>query len=229
MNPNYKEALELRSHGKSYLEIKKALGIPKSTLSGWFKDLEFSSKVQGILQEKGRVAKEQFVKFNRQRTEIIKDENQKIVKQAMENIRQLSRYELILIGVALYWAEGYKIEKQKRTPQICFVNSDPYMIALFLRFLREIIGAQEEKLKPTIHLYIDTDKKAIVNFWSKITRIPKKNFHFVNQISRASKGKRSFNALPFGTLKLVFSGRQNSFRVKGWIDALKNQAGLDDF
>lgn len=226
MNSKYQEALKLRFQGKSYGEIKQLIGVPKSTLSSWFKNLEFPLTIQKILEEKGRITREPLMEFNRRRTEIIKDENKKIERHSFKDIHLLSRYELTLIGVALYWAEGYKIEKQKTTAQICFANSDAYMVALFLRFLREIIEIPEEKLKVSAHIYPNINKESAIDFWSKITNIPKARFRATQQISKASKGKRSWNSLPFGTLKLTIHGRQYCYRVKGWINALKNQSGL---
>lgn len=40
MNFRYQKALKLRFAGKSYGEINRALGIPKSTLSSWFKNFQ---------------------------------------------------------------------------------------------------------------------------------------------------------------------------------------------
>lgn len=230
MNPTipqkYQEALKLRLKGKSYREIYLSLGVPKSTLSSWFKNLTLPPPIQKILKKKGRVARAQLMEFNRCRTETIKAENRKIEQEAFKEIHLLSKYELMLIGAALYWTEGHKIEKQKRTPEICFANSDPYMVALFMRFLREIVQVPEEKFRITIHIYPNIDTQSAIRFWTQVTNVPEERFYITQQISRASKRKRPFNSLPFGTLKLAICERQKCFQIKGWIDSLKNQSGF---
>ncbi len=94
------------------------------------------------------------------------------------------------------------------------------MIILFIRFLREIMRIPEEKMKPSIHLYPSTNKDKAVNFWSKITNLPKDQFKSTQQVSRASQGKKPYNLLPYGTLDLRVNSRQEFFRIRGWMDGL---------
>jgi hypothetical protein len=71
-----------------------------------------------------------------------------------------------------------------------------------------------------IHSNISAEKA--INFWSKITKIPKERFRVSTQ-SRASQGKRPKNSLPYGTLKLSVHSRQKFYQIKGWIDGLIKQ------
>jgi len=71
-----------------------------------------------------------------------------------------------------------------------------------------------------IHIHPNIDEKSTINFWSRVTNIPKEKFHITRQISQASKKKRPKNSLPYGTLKLDVTRRQNFFKIKGWIDGL---------
>lgn len=224
MHPQYQRAVKLRLTGKSYREIAKILNISKSSLSSWFKNLILSSDTQKILEQKGRVARKQLLEFNFHRTRNINIENNIIRKKSLKEINHLSTHDLKLIGTALYWSEGYQFEIQKRTPEICFVNSNPHIIALFIRFLKEIIKADTDKFRVTIHLYPTTDEKMAIKFWSQITQIESRRFHIVRQVSKSSQGKRPFNSLPHGTLRLISSGRKNCFRIQGWIDALAEQS-----
>ena len=223
----YQKALALRYKGKSYGEIKKILNVPKSTQSNWFKNLKLPLSVQKILKEKGRVTRTQFIEFNRRRTQKIKAENQRIKKETFEKVNLLSKYELMLIGAVLYWAEGYKIEIQKKTPQICFANADPYMVALFIRFLKEVIQVSEEKFRVSVHIHPNIKDHSAIKFWSEVTNIPQERFRITRQISRASKRKRPWNSLPYGTLDLRVNNRKNSFQIQGLINGLKHQSSLN--
>lgn len=90
--------------------------------------------------------------------------------------------------------------------------------------MREIIQVTEEKLRVNIHIYPNISERAAINFWAKVTGIPRERFRITHQISRASKGKRPQNSLPYGTLKLDISGRQKFQQIKGWIDGLIQQS-----
>ncbi len=227
MHPKYKKAIELRLAGKSYGEVAKILDVSKGSLSLWFKNLKLPRATQKLLEEKMRIAREHnLFENNRRRTRAIRIENQQIRKNASNEIHSLSKYELLLIGTALYWGEGWKRQDKNPSPYICFANSDPDMIKVFIRFLREVIGAPKEKLRGNIHIYPNIDAKSAINFWSKITAIPKERFHITTQVSKASKGKRPRNSLPYGTLRLDVSGRPKFFQIKGWINGLIKQNKL---
>lgn len=138
-------------------------------------------------------------------------------------IQSLSKYELLLVNTAIYWGEG-----RKRWPQndqhVQFVNSDPNMVALFLRFLRKIIQVPEERLKVSIRIHPNISKESAINSWNQITNIPRGYFHVIRQINRLSRGKRPRNSLPYGTLELRINSRQKSYQIKGWIEGLIRQA-----
>lgn len=224
MHPQYQKAIELRLKGKSYNEIARTLDISKSSLSVWFKNLKLPRSAQKLLEEKMRIALEHnLFENNRRRTRAIRIENREIKQSAANDIKLLSKYELLLIGATLYWAEGYNRDTTGKGHEVCFANSSPDMVKLFLRFLREIIHVPEDKLRVAIHIHPNIDEKSAINFWSRVTNIPKERFHITRQISRASQGKRPKNSLPYGTIRLDITRRQNFFKIKGWIDGLIKQ------
>ena len=74
-------------------------------------------------------------------------------KKASFNLKsKLSKHdkELKIIGAILYWGEGYKAEK---SCGIDFANSDPKMIGMFVKFLRNICGVKESKLRVLLYCY----------------------------------------------------------------------------
>ena len=151
-------------------------------------------------------------------------ENKEIINNAISQINSLSKRELLLVGTALYWAEGYKNKKEIPGNQhIQFVNSDPYMITLFLRFLREILQVPEEKFYVSIRIHPNINEQSTIKFWSKVTNVPKERFHTEHQISRLSRGKRPRNSLPYGTLDIKVCNRQKFQQIKGWIEGLIKQ------
>lgn len=220
MHPKYQKVIKLRKKGKSYREIAKIIGISKNSVSRWCKNLKLPLSVQKILEKKSNYSKELFKKYNQLNTEKVQIENREIVRKFTKEIRKPSRYELKLIGAVLHWAEG-----NKRQPyRVQFANSDFNMVMLYLRFFREILQIPDEKLIVSIRVYPNINANTVVQFWSKVTKLPKEQFHIVRQISRASQGKRPFNSLPNGTIDIRFHGRQKFYQIRGWIEGLIRQS-----
>ncbi len=118
--------------------------------------------------------------------------------------------KLRLAGVMLYWAEGCK-----GWSTVKFVNSDPDMIRLFLRFLREVCGIWESRLKLLIHMYPDHDEQELIGFWSGITKVQKQNFYksYVHVGKKGTYKKKS----PYGTLVINYSDKKLLNQINLWI------------
>ena len=219
------QAIQLRLQGKSYNEIRRLLKIPsKGTLSFWFKNLQLTAYAKRRLANNMFLAyKRGLLQFNLDRSKRIKLDNIKRQKEAAKSIGKLTHRELLLVAIALYWGEGYKSGKH---PRLGLTNSDPALIAIFMRFIREILKVSEYKIRTHIHTYPNLDQSVAIKFWSRVTKLPSDNFRIVNQVSRASQGKRPKNSLPFGTLDIRVNSRQLFFTMMGWIDGLTGQAGI---
>ncbi len=85
-----------------------------------------------------------------------------------------SLQELKAIGTMLYWGEGYKNCTTNST--VDFANSDPGMVALFLKFLRTVYRIDEKQLRVYLYCYADQDVSGLVRYWSEVTKIPREHF-----------------------------------------------------
>ena len=221
-NINQKEkAIKLRKEGVSYNNIIKILGIKsKGTLNAWFKNLKLSKKSIKLLEKNNKLAHERgLFKANKNRNEKIIIENGLVFTEAFKQIPELFKKDLILIGAALYWAEGMK--SQTRTSSaLIFSNSDQYMIKIYMRFIREILKTPELKIRAGIHIYPSISPDEAKKFWSNITGLPFDRFYIVNQISKASKRKRPVNKLPHGTLNIRVNDRLHFNKVMGMIEGI---------
>ncbi len=122
-----------------------------------------------------------------------------------------------LIGVSLYWAEGYKANSWRT---VCFANSDPYMISLMMRWFREICEVKEDKFRLKLQTHNNTAVRNIETFWSEITGIPLSQFTKPTiKISKSSKLKRG-NTLPYGTIQIRVSETKLLTKIRGWIRGL---------
>ncbi|HEY4522181.1 MAG TPA: helix-turn-helix domain-containing protein [Candidatus Paceibacterota bacterium] len=217
-----KRAIQLRLSGKSYNEIRKILQISsKGTISSWLSGLELTSEAKNKLQANIQRAHDRgLLKFNVERSSRIKLENRIARKEGAKIIRKLSGRELTLVGAALYWGEGTKNTNRPSNPSLSFANSDPKMVGIFMRFLREIIKVSEGRIRAGIHIYpsiVDQEARA---FWSEVTKLPPDRFFLVRQISKASKGRRDPKLLPFGTVVIRVNDRRIFHKICGMVDGL---------
>ncbi len=162
------KAISLRLAGMSYTHIKKELGLSKSTLSNWLADYPLSSERIKELRDSTpeRVEKIRNTKARKKQERI-----DAVYKKVAVEIGSLSKRELFLSGILLYWAEGTK----RQSGVVAFTNTDPDMVILFISWLN-LFEVKKEKLKIRLQLYADMDREAEVNFWSKKINLSKENF-----------------------------------------------------
>ncbi|PIR86509.1 hypothetical protein COU13_00525 [Candidatus Kaiserbacteria bacterium CG10_big_fil_rev_8_21_14_0_10_43_70] len=222
------EATKLRLKGYSYKEIWDKLGVPKSTLSSWFKDLVLSQKAQDRLKVRHGIGTEALIKRNKMQTHIARQQATKIQNEASGEIGKLTNRDLMLIGTALYWGEGYKKlivrDGKKRTwHKISFSNTDPKMIYVFVKFMTDVLHVQIDSIKVRMRLYEHINEKEALDFWSKSIGLPKGNFQKTSYaVSISSKRKLPYNRLPHGTLCVEISDTKKFHRILGMIEGLKN-------
>ncbi|KKU79357.1 MAG: hypothetical protein UY04_C0011G0023 [Parcubacteria group bacterium GW2011_GWA2_47_7] len=77
-----------------------------------------------------------------------------------------------MLAALIYECEGGKSEKSS----LEFTNSDPDLVRIFLRLLRESVSLDESKFRVVMHLHSYHDEAVEKNFWSKIIQIDKKQF-----------------------------------------------------
>ncbi len=221
-NAKKARAVQLRLAGKSYGEITKILNVSsKGLLSYWFRDLVLPVKVRKKLSRKIAFARKRgFFRFNKERTAAILADNELVAKQAAASIKRLAKNELLLVGAALYWGEGTTKELEYGYQRISFSNSNPIMVKIFMRFLREILSVEDDKIKAGIHIHPNISAEAAKKFWSKVTGLDAGKFYIFNQISRASQLKRPPNFLPYGTINIRVSNRQLFYKIKGYINGI---------
>ena len=106
-------------------------------------------------------------------------------KQAQKTISQLTEKERVIFLSALYWGEGGKADFN-------FTNTDPELIKVFINGLQNILGISKDKLRVSIRIYEDLDKKKCLEFWSSTTGVPINKFVSVNILKGKKIGKLSY-------------------------------------
>lgn len=86
-------------------------------------------------------------------------------------ILPLSRKELLIAGLFLYWGEG-----SKTTGSVSINNTDPEILRFSLYWLNKVLKVPKNKIRVYLHLYKDMNIKQELEFWSKILKIPLNQF-----------------------------------------------------
>ena len=221
-------ALKLRLLGNSYSQIQKKLGVPKSTLSGWLSSVLLSEKsANKILLRAKKKSLAGLIKRNKNQTKLAWERALKIQSEAGEELVDIGKRNLFFIGVSLYWAEGYKRLKVKNGKQVThhpvsLTNSDPALVRMFLRFLRECCVVPDTKIKAGLRIFEHQNDKELLDYWHKQTRIPLENFSktYVG-VSVSSQHKRPYNQLPYGVLQVVVADTRLFHKIMGYIEKMK--------
>jgi hypothetical protein len=181
------KAFVLRAKGYSFREISEVLNISKSTASIWTRNVKLSKQANKRIEELSIRGRQKAANTNWQRRVTKDEEILKKVKATFAD-KKFSKFDLRIFCALLYWCEG---SKHKRVGSVSFMNSDPKMIKYFLYTLRKSFNLDEKKFRGLIHLHEYHDPQKQLDFWSKITKIPKKQFNNPYLKSHTGKNKRS--------------------------------------
>ncbi len=154
-------ARDLRAEGRTLMEIAAELGVAKSSVSLWVRDVEFEPRPRRRGQRRGPN-----VLARRKQEEI-----ERLRREGVMRIGQLSEREFLVAGIALYAGEG-----TKRDGAVTFANSDPRMILFFCVWLRRFFEPDESRLRVRLYLHQGLDLEAATSFWSTLTGIPTEQF-----------------------------------------------------
>lgn len=169
-------AIEMRKRGLSYNEIKSLISISKGTLSRWFKGVQLTDAQRKKLDDRRRSAAIRGSKTRKLKTQ---EAIEKVKRSSAKDIKKISPRELWLMGIMLYWRERFLHGKEHDTKQgVNFSSSNPNLIKLFLKWLRDVGGLKDNEIHFAIFMgksKKDSIHKA-VGYWSRITQFSKDSF-----------------------------------------------------
>lgn len=210
MRGDKREAINLRRQGKSYREIGVALNIPKSTISEWFKDIDWSKIIKDKLILKANLeAKEKIKKLNIGRSLARKKLDDLALKESREEFVKLSNNPLFVAGIMLYWGEG---DKNIKNP-IRLTNTDPRMVNVYVKFLIEILKIDPTKIRLGLITYPDNSEKDCKTFWEKATA---SKVSFVK--TQIIIGRHPTKRLQTGICMVSTRNKYLKIKILEWID-----------
>jgi hypothetical protein len=173
--PNIKERAKImRENGSSLGDIVRILGVKKSTISFWCKDIILSEAAIEKIKIKG---KENSVRGLLRYSETQRKERiQRSILQRKEGVSilgSLSERDILMIGLGLYWGEGYKYENG----ELGFTNSNPEMIRFYFKWLG-LWHIRKNSLifRLTLNEFFRNEENNIKSFWINFLEIKKEQF-----------------------------------------------------
>ena len=154
-------ARALRAESWTLQDIADELGVAKSSVSLWVRDVEFVPKPR---QPGAHRKPHPWVARKQAEIEALREE-------ATAQLGVMSDRELFVSGIALYAGEGSKTDGEVR-----FTNSDPRMMLLFSVWLRRFFEIDESRLRVRLYLHEGLDLDAANQFWSDLLQIPVSQF-----------------------------------------------------
>lgn len=209
------KAVILRRKAYSIKEIAKKIGVSKSSVSLWVRNVSLNKKQLNSLKLKGFSSK---AIENRRKSRLANEQTKRemIMFTAGENIKNISDNDLRLIGLCLYWGEGGKTHQGSARVS----NSDPSLIKVMMRFFREVCCVETSVFRGHVHIHSHLDAERAEKYWSKVSGIPIRQFYktYVKP-SIASKGKK--DTLPYGTFDIYVPRTKLFLEIIGQIEKIK--------
>ena len=189
-------ARELRALGWSIKEIEHQLGVSRSSVSVWVRDVVLGPAERQALLEKTKlgpiVAAARKCAVARERRRAFQLEGRRLARE---------RDSTYASGCMLYWAEGAKERNSVR-----IVNSDCELLVAFANFLRTHFDVDDSAMRVRCNLYADNavEQQAIERYWLDSLGLSPSSLRksSVNVHSKYSRKKRA-NKLPYGTCELT--------------------------
>lgn len=203
-------AIELRKKGFSYSEIETAINIPKSTIAFWVKKIKLTEpQVKKLKNRRIEVARNN----SQKRISKIRKEIEEIKISSAKSINQISKRELWLMGVVLYWKNSREDDLKKG---VRFTSSNPDLIKFFLRWLKEVGKIENKEISFDILIGRNNRKEKAIKYWAKITNFPEGNFtHIYCQKNKVLRTQ-------FGILRIrVKASSMLARQIFGWVKGIQ--------
>jgi hypothetical protein len=197
------KARHLRQEGMTLSEISQIVGVSSNAVQRWVRDMEISSDHN----PRGRIRQ-----VNAKKVRWLDQEEGRA--RARES-RPLHR-----AGCMLYWAEGAKTGNG-----LTFVNSDPNMILLFMRFLREELQIDDTLIALRIQCHtVNADEiSQIERYWLNLLKLPSSSLR-KTQIKKGNDAVKHKN-YPYGFCTVgVYRNRY----LQHVLGAIQEYSGFDN-
>jgi hypothetical protein len=201
-------ARELRARSWTLNDIAVELGVSKSSVSVWVRDVEFVPRPRNRGHSSHRphpLTLEKQRQLTQCRTE------------AEARIRSLSERDFLMYGLVLCHGEGFKTE----TVGVGMANKDAVLLLMFVTWLRQFFDIDEQRLRARLCLHVGLDLPGVTAYWSDLLDIPEPQFRKPYRAEPRGCYRRSEHA--FGCPSVRYTDLLLRRRVMAMISAVSSQ------
>lgn len=202
-------ARELRAQAWTLLDIATELGVSKSSVSLWVRDVEFTPNPR----RRTRRPRPSSL-LVRKLAEI-----ERLDSEAVVEIGRLTERELLVAGTALYAGEGFKSDGH-----VGMANTDPHLLRMFVTWLRRNFEIDESRLRVRLYLHEGLDLEAAEHFWSELLNISRSQFRRPYRAVADTTRRNAKHVL--GCPGVTYSCSSTHRRVMGLVRALSSTEAL---
>lgn len=209
-----KEARKLRAEGKSIKEIERLIGVRRSSVSVWVRDIELTREQKHRLIARNTSLD---VLERRRKTRFANEYARRMpfVQQGIADVASRRNVDIFMLGIGLFWGEGSKTSRGV----IELSNTDPRVIQMHVLFLRQVCKVDPKKIHGHVGIHSHLSTEQAEKYWSKISGIPLVQFYRTSiQKSKAGKGRR--DPLPHGTFSVGVNSTEMRLRLEGWMQGV---------
>jgi transcriptional regulator with XRE-family HTH domain len=212
-------ARELRRAGRTYDEIVTELGVAKSSVSLWVRDLP---KPRRSTEHARMMAEARWGPFRRERDLARKQ----VITEAAQELGRLTERDLFVLGVGLYWAEGSKRKSHDPKEKVTFINSDPDMIRVYLAWL-DLLGVAADRRRFSLMIHESADVESAERYWADLVGQDVTEFGKTTLKRHNPKTVRKNTGPDYrGCLVVrVLQGADLYRRIEGWWSSVAAQCG----
>jgi transcriptional regulator with XRE-family HTH domain len=201
-------ARELRAGGMTVPDIAAELGVSKSSVSLWVRDVP----VPPMARRQTRSQTPHPHKLRRLA------EIEEMDRRGLERLGALDEQAFLAAGAALYAGEGAKGEG------VVFANTDPALLDLHMRWIRHFFEIDEQRLRGSLYLHRGLDVAAATDFWSHRLGIPVAQFIRPQIVEPVATKKKSKHLN--GCMTVRYSCARTHREVMGVVRALLSSEAL---
>ena len=200
-------ARQLRAQGLSFNEIVAGVGVSKSSVSVWVRDIELTTEQADVLAARQRFNASHVASGSRRARQA---RWETFHRQAEQEYSELCRDPDFMFGLALYIGEGAKSDLNTAN----ITNCDPRVIRKAIRFF-ERIGAARDKIKCQVFIHCDCDEASVRQFWEEQTGLTV-SAHLIHSVSKSSKSTKA-RVQPNGTCRVLVCSTHLRQKIEQWM------------
>jgi transcriptional regulator with XRE-family HTH domain len=212
------KARELREQGLAYHQIAAKLGVSQGSVSLWVRDLPRPGRLS--YEECRKRSAEGSRRYWEAERPVREASREAVRAAAAAEIGPLTNREILIAGATAYWCEGTKSKPHRRSEVVEFINSDPSVIRLFLRFL-EVAGIGTERLVFRVYIHETADVAAAEQFWLTVTGAHPSQFHkAILKTHNPKTVRKNVGDDYHGCLRIDVMQSADLYRkIEGWVRA----------